>query len=429
MTYIVIAKEPVPGRVKTRLQTGFTPAEAAALARAALTDTLQAVRAAAATEQPVRRTVLALDGRAGPWLPPEFEVVPQRGEGLAERLAAAFEDAYEGEPMLLVGMDTPQLTSELLKPDWTGYDAVLGLTDDGGYWTIGLRHPDRRVFDRVPMSTDHTGADQLDQLVALGYNVRLLPTLRDVDTPADAMAVATTYPGLRMSRLHRRLQRSAHPAMLFERALGGEPVVAFGSDGRAVPGLAEVDRWNAPADAVDRLALSRCEGPVLDIGCGPGRIVTALAERGIPALGVDVSAQAVLLTTRQGAPALRRPVQEPLPGEGRWGTVLLMDGNIGIGGAPGELLRRCAELVRPEGLVLVEVDPDDSLDESGPIVLHSPGTGRRSTPLPWARVGSLAVLRHALAADLLATEDWRADGRAFLTFRRCGSHRVARVGG
>lgn len=168
---------------------------------------------------------------------------------------------------------------------------------------------------------------------------------------------------------------------------------------------------------MDRLALSRCEGPVLDIGWGPGRIVTALAERGIPALAVDISAQAVLQASEGGAPALRRPVQERLPGEGRWGTVLLMDGNIGIGGAPDVLLQRCAELVRPDGLVLVEVDPDDNLDDSAPIVLHSDG-GRRSGPLPWARVGARAVLRHALSADLLAAEEWRAEHRAFLAFRR-----------
>lgn len=421
-TLIVIAKEPVAGRVKTRLQTEFTPAEAAALARASLSDTLAAVRSTA-----VRRHVLALDGRPGPWLPSGFQVVAQRGEGLAERLVSAFEDAYAGAPMLLVGMDTPQLTSELLSVDWGEHDAVLGMTEDGGYWCLGLREPDRRALVGVPMSTDHTGADQLTRLRLLGYNVLLLPKLRDMDTPADAAALAASFPGLRVSRLHRRLQHSASPALLFEKALAGARVVATGTDGRRVPALCEVDRWQAPADEVDRLALSRCEGPVLDIGCGPGRIVTALAERGIPALGVDISAEAVLLTTNRGAPALRRPVQEPLPGEGRWGSVLLMDGNIGIGGAPEQLLRRCAELVRPEGMVLVEVDPDDDLDDTAPIVLHSDG-GRRSKPLPWARVGSRAVLRHALSADLLATEDWRAANRAFLAFRRspaAASHQAA----
>ncbi|MDX6249706.1 MAG: hypothetical protein QOF10_3066 [Kribbellaceae bacterium] len=409
---IVIAKEPVPGRVKTRLQTEFTPSEAAALARASLADTLAAVRAT-----PVGRYVVALEGDSTGWLPPGFHVVPQRGDGLDERLAAAFEDAYSGLPMLLVGMDTPQVTPELLTVDWAGHDAVLGLTEDGGYWCLGLRKPDRRALVGVPMSTDHTGVDQLERLRFLGYSVLLLPMLRDMDTPADAAALAAAFPHLRVSRLHRRLQHSAHPGLLFEKALGGARVVATGTDGRAVASLSEVDRWRAPADAADRLALSRCEGPVLDIGCGPGRIVTALAERGIPALGVDISALAVMLTTKRGAPALRRPVQEPLPGEGRWGSVLLMDGNIGIGGAPGALLRRCAELVRPEGLVLVEVDPDDDLDDPAPIVLRSAG-GRRSHPLPWARVGSRAVLRYALAAGLRATEDWRADGRAFLTFRR-----------
>ncbi|MEU4192316.1 DUF2064 domain-containing protein [Kribbella sp. NPDC026611] len=412
-TLIVIAKEPVPGRVKTRLQSEFTAAEAAALARASLVDTLSAIRAT-----PAARRVLALEGEPGPWLPDGFEVVGQRGGGLDERLAAAFEDAYDGSPMLLVGMDTPQLAPELRAFRWSGWDAVLGLTEDGGYWCLGLRKPDRRALLGVPMSTEHTGADQLRRLWALGLRVRLLPTLRDMDEPRDAAFIAGEYPALRVSRLFRRLQHAAHPGLLFEQALGGTArVVATGIDGRTLPSLSELDRWQSPADEVDRLALSRCEGPVLDIGCGPGRIVTALAERGIPALGVDVSPRAVSLTTSRGAAALRRPVQDRLPGEGRWGSVLLMDGNIGIGGSPAELLRRCAELVRPDGLVLVEVDPDDDLDETAPIVLRS-STGRRSTPLPWARVGTRALLRHAHTTPLHPTEDWRAGHRAFLTLRR-----------
>ena len=412
-TVIVIAKAPVPGRVKTRLQSEFTAREAAALARASLVDTLSAVKFAPAT-----RRVIALEGEPGPWLPPGFEVVAQRGGGLDERLAAAFEDVYDGTPMLLVGMDTPQLRPELLGFEWSGYDAVLGLTEDGGYWCLGLRTPDSRALVGVPMSTDHTGRDQLRRLLALGMRVQILPTLRDMDTPRDAAYLADEFPTLRVSRLYRRLQHAAHPGLLFEQALGGTArVVATGIDGRTVPSLSEVDRWTAPADDVDRLALSRCEGPVLDIGCGPGRIVTALAERGIPALGVDVSPRAVSLTTSRGASALHRPVQDRLPGEGRWGSVLLMDGNIGIGGDPADLLRRCAELVRPDGLVLVEVDPDDDLDDSTPIVLRS-STGRHSTPLPWARVGTRALIRHARTTHLHPTEDWRTPHRAFLTLRR-----------
>ncbi|HWD78884.1 MAG TPA: DUF2064 domain-containing protein [Kribbella sp.] len=411
-TVIVIAKEPVAGRVKTRLQTEFTPREAAALARASLTDTLSAVRATGA------RVVISLDGSPGSWVPGGFEVVRQRGDGLGERIAAAFEDAYDGSPMLLIGMDTPQVAPELVSFEWGGYDAVLGLTEDGGYWCLGLRTPDRRALAGVPMSTDHTGRDQLRRLRALGLQVGMLPTLRDMDTPRDAAYLAAEFPELRVSRLYRRLQHSAHPGLLFDQALSGTArVVATGIDGRKVPSLSELERWSAPADEVDRLALSRCEGPVLDIGCGPGRIVTALAERGIPALGVDVSPRAVSLTTSRGAAALHRPVQDPLPGEGRWGSVVLMDGNIGIGGDPVDLLRRCAELVRPDGLVLVEVDTDDSLDDTTPIVLHTP-TGRRSTPLPWARIGTHALLRHARNTNLHPTEDWRTPHRAFLTLRR-----------
>jgi glycosyltransferase A (GT-A) superfamily protein (DUF2064 family) len=411
-TVVVIAKEPVAGRVKTRLQTEFTAREAAALARASLVDTLTAVRATGA------RLVISLEGTAGSWLPGEFEVVKQRGDGLDERIAAAFEDAYDGTPMLLVGMDTPQLAPELLSFEWNGYDAVLGLTEDGGFWCLGLRTPDPRALLGVPMSTDHTGRDQLRRLRSLGLRVGMLPTLRDMDTPRDAAYLAAEFPGLRVSRLFSRLQHSAHPGLLFDQALGGTArVVATGLDGRTVPALSELERWSAPADEVDRLALSRCEGPVLDIGCGPGRIVTALAERGIPALGVDVSPQAVSLTTSRGAAALHRPVQEPLPGEGRWGSVVLMDGNIGIGGDPADLLRRCAELVRPDGIVLVEVDVDDDLDDTTPIVLQT-STGRRSTPLPWARVGARTLIRHARETTLQPTEDWRTPHRAFLTLRR-----------
>ncbi|MEV1170003.1 DUF2064 domain-containing protein, partial [Nonomuraea sp. NPDC049784] len=134
---MIIAKEPVAGRVKTRLTPPFRPEQAAALAEAALRDSLRAV-----SETPAAQRLLALDGLPGSWLPAGFAVIPQRGSGLDERLAAAFSDAYRlrPDPVVLIGMDTPQVTPALLGEavDALGrHDAVYGPAADGGFWLLG----------------------------------------------------------------------------------------------------------------------------------------------------------------------------------------------------------------------------------------------------------------------------------------------------
>lgn len=194
---VVIAKEPLAGRVKTRLCPPLQPPQAATLAQAALQDTLDA-----ASWTPTPRRVLVLDGSPGPWLKPGFDVIAQRGEGLAQRLANATRDV--GEALLIVGMDTPQVTRALLGEALRqlaepGVDAVLGPTTDGGYWTIGLREPDPAVFDDVPMSTDATGAAQRARLEQLGLRTVDLQPLRDVDTYEDAAAVAAMAPWTRFA--------------------------------------------------------------------------------------------------------------------------------------------------------------------------------------------------------------------------------------
>ncbi|MEU5778518.1 DUF2064 domain-containing protein [Streptomyces venezuelae] len=186
-TLLVIAKAPLPGRVKTRLTPPFSPHEAARLAEAALVDS---VRAVAAT--PARRRVLVLDGTPGPWLPSGFEIVPQCAGGLDERLAAAF--AGCSGPALLIGMDTPQVSPELLTVDFADCDAWFGPADDGGFWALGLADPDPELLWGVPMSTSTTGAVQRARLVSAGLRVRDLSRLRDVDTAADAVAVADAAP-------------------------------------------------------------------------------------------------------------------------------------------------------------------------------------------------------------------------------------------
>ena len=202
---LVIAKEPIPGRVKTRLTPPFTPADAAALATAALADTLAAVSAT-----PVAQAVLALDGAPGDWLPPGFRVFPQRGGGLDERLAAAFADAHATlpAPMVLVGMDTPQVTPGLLAEAAVALasgeaDAVFGPAADGGFWLLGLCRPDRSLLAGVPMSRADTGRQQLDRLTSAGLRVAMLPELTDVDTFREAELVAGAIPGSRFAAAFR----------------------------------------------------------------------------------------------------------------------------------------------------------------------------------------------------------------------------------
>jgi SAM-dependent methyltransferase len=316
-------------------------------------------------------------------------------------------------------MDTPQLRARVLETPWDGADALLGLAEDGGFWAIGLRRGcPPTVFDGVPMSSERTGSAQLARLFDLGLHVRLLPPERDVDLPEDAEAVARAHPDLLFSRCWAELVR-ARPEQsgdrLFDSAYAGRTPVTSSSTGGDDLLVLDVDRWSAGADRVDEMVVSRCEPPVIDLGCGPGRMVEALTRSGRSALGVDMSQEAVRATRTRGGAALQRLLDEPLPGEGRWGTALLMDGNLGIGGDVAGLLQRCQELVGPGGLVVCEVDPHPSRDETGHVVLRSAETA--SAPLPWARVGAATLVRLAAPLDLVPHEEWVAGGRAFVALR------------
>jgi len=188
---LVLAKEPLPGRAKTRLTPPLLPEQAAAVARAALLDTLDVVAAV-----PVQRRTVVLDGSPAGWLPAGLSVLPQRAGALGERLAGAFEDAYRAlpVPLLLIGMDTPQVTATLLGEALEllldGRPAVLGHADDGGWWALGLHAPAPGLFDGVPMSTDRAGTVQQERLTALGLAPALLPPLRDLDHADDVLAIA-----------------------------------------------------------------------------------------------------------------------------------------------------------------------------------------------------------------------------------------------
>jgi SAM-dependent methyltransferase len=183
-------------------------------------------------------------------------------------------------------------------------------------------------------------------------------------------------------------------------------------------------QWVGRADDADRYLLHRARGTVLDAGCGPGRLVAELAAQGRQAVGIDTSRVAVALTRALGATAVRRSIFQPVPGEGGWDSVLLVDGNIGIGGDPVALLSRCRDLLAPDGRVLAELD--------------HPGTGLRAARVrlergvergswfPWAHVGVDAVAGPAAAAGLEVTATWEQDGRWFAALA-AGARPVVRL--
>lgn len=204
ITVAVVAKECLPGKVKTRLTPALTPSGAARVAAASLADTLATVAAL-----PAARRVLFFDGDVLPDGADDFDVLLQPGGGLDERLGFLF-DAIDG-PLLLVGMDTPQVSAEALAPlfDDPERGAWFGPAEDGGFWSLYLREPTGHLLRGVPMSQDDTGAVQFARLTDAGLDVGTLETLLDVDTVPDAERVAELVPDSRFARALQAEESSA----------------------------------------------------------------------------------------------------------------------------------------------------------------------------------------------------------------------------
>jgi SAM-dependent methyltransferase len=177
-----------------------------------------------------------------------------------------------------------------------------------------------------------------------------------------------------------------------------------------------LERWLAPVDDADRAALALATEPVLDIGCGPGRHVAALAASGRRALGIDLSPAAVAIARARGADALLRDVFSEVPHSGTWGSALLLDGNIGIGGRPEAVLVRAAALVRTGGAVVVETGPPDAPLRRQRVRIEAGGAV--SAWFGWASVGALAITRPAASAGLRCAKVVACAGRWFVRLER-----------
>lgn len=174
----------------------------------------------------------------------------------------------------------------------------------------------------------------------------------------------------------------------------------------------DVSRWNSDADDADLTLLSQVTGPVLDIGCGPGRMVRAAMDLGMHAVGIDVSAAALEIASGLGGSFFRGSVFDRVPGEGMWQTTLLVDGNVGIGGDIPSLLARCRELLSETGEVVVELNADPGHEEH--FVAEVADTrGNRSDSFPWAEIGldRLSLMLDRLRLRLV--QSWEFDGRSF----------------
>jgi SAM-dependent methyltransferase len=205
----------------------------------------------------------------------------------------------------------------------------------------------------------------------------------------------------------------------YARALRGDAPLLYLHDAARTerPRLMDVARWSADADAADLTLLRSVTGPLLDVGCGPGRMVRAALALDLVALGLDISPAAVEVARAAGLPVVHRSVFDAVPREGRWQTVLLVDGNVGIGGDVAALLARCAELLTADGEIVVETHPDDRRDATF-VGRVEDADGRVSAEFPWAEIGSRALATTADALGLTVRQSWAIDGRDFSRLAR-----------
>lgn len=365
-TLAVMATAPGTPVAGSLLTPPCTPDEVRQLAEAALADTLNTVRAT-----PADRRVVVLEGQPGKWLPDGFDVVPQAEGDISTRLASAFADTigHVREPTLLIGTNAPHVSATVLANALgalANADAALGVSDDGGYWALGLHSADRRVFEEVPMRTADTGRRQEERLRALGLRVASLPQLLDVDTFDDARVVAALA-----------------PQSWFAAAVRGLVDVVAKRDDETMPVLERPATALVVGEHVRPLGrpipTTTPPTPVLDVAWG--RLLASLFDPAAP--------------------------------PGRFASALLPDGVVGAGGAPERVLRRVGMLLQSGGRAIVELDPPDA--PTGVLEAWLDGDGRHG-PVPWTAVTPDTLESVAGRAGLrLASDPAARNGRWFAT--------------
>jgi SAM-dependent methyltransferase len=202
--------------------------------------------------------------------------------------------------------------------------------------------------------------------------------------------------------------------MTADLTLDAAPARLCTSDGHVLD--LPVHRWFAAAGVAEQRALDETVGPALDVGCGPGRHLAALAERRVFSLGIDISPAFLDHARGHGVNVLERSVFDHVPGAGRWATALLLDGNIGIGGDPVALLERLRQLIAPHGRLIVEIEPRDVTDR---VLLVRAETAHQTGPwFRWTTVGPSRLVAIARAVGMSMVDSWDADDRCFVRLER-----------
>jgi len=187
----IMAKAPEPGRVKTRLCPPLSPDDAAELYRCFLLDKIAQAREVAGVER-VLAYAPAQAAAVFEALAPGFTLVAQRGADLTARLVAVCDELFRNgcDAAIVIDSDTPTLPTEHLDRAVAdmkegGCDLVLGESEDGGYYLIGLGRPHPELFEGMPWSTPTVLEETLRRARALGLSATRLPAWYDVDTAAD----------------------------------------------------------------------------------------------------------------------------------------------------------------------------------------------------------------------------------------------------